>query len=325
MTARKHGTAGAGICVGADDGGNGGGHSSGVPRKTSKDGGQIGGAVRFGPSGNDEKFYADGFKSSVDAPRWLAGLGLTAYEISFGLGIRMTDKTAEIIGEQAKKHGVQISVHAPYYINLANPDPAAIEKSYHYIKRSLELLHKLGGTRLVVHVGSQMELERNAALNNCRKNLTDVIKRLDADGINDYLLCIETMGKYRQIGSAEEICDLCSVDSRVIPTLDFGHINCLMQGKTDIGGIFDIAESKLGHEKLAKTHIHLSFVRFGQKGEIEHTTLDDRRWGFDIDRVLAEVVRRGIAPTIICESAGIMAQDSVKIMRKYQKIRLEEN
>lgn len=281
--------------------------------------------IRFGPSGNDEKFYADGNKSSVDAPRWLAELGLSAYEISFGLGIRMTDKTAKIIGEQAAKHGIEISVHAPYYINLANPDPTAIEKSYHYIKRSLELLHLLGGNRLVVHIGSQMELARDTAMANCKKNLADIIKRLDADGMKDWLLCIETMGKYRQIGNAEEICELCSADDRVLPTFDFGHMNCLMQGKMDIAKIFDTAEAALGHEKLSKLHIHISFIRFGEKGEIEHTTLADGRWGFDIGKILAQIVRRGMTPTIICESAGIMAQDSVEIMRKYHKIRLEEN
>ncbi|MDR1917704.1 MAG: TIM barrel protein [Christensenellaceae bacterium] len=276
--------------------------------------------IRFGPSGNDEKFYADGNKSSVDAPRWLAGLELSAYEISFGLGIRMTDKTAQIIGEQAKKYGIQISVHAPYYINLANPDPVAIEKSYHYIKRSLEILHIMGGERLVVHIGSQMELERNIALQNCRKNLEIVIQRLDKDGINNFLLCIETMGKYRQIGNVDEICDLCSVDERVIPTFDFGHINCLMQGQMNVPEIFEIAERKLGLEKLKKLHLHLSYIRFGQKGEIEHTTLADDEWGFEIDPILNEIIRRDLSPTIICESANIMAQDAVKIMQKYKKI-----
>jgi deoxyribonuclease-4 len=247
-------------------------------------------------------------------------LGLSAYEISFGLGVRMTDKTAQIIGERAKAHGIQISVHAPYYINLANPDPIAIEKSYHYIKRSLELLRIMGGERLVVHVGSQMELPRSVALDNCRKNLKNVIKRLDDDGIKDFLLCIETMGKYRQIGNPDEICDLCSVDERVIPTFDFGHINCLMQGQMNVAEIFAAAEKKLGNEKLKKLHIHLSFIRFGEKGETEHTTLDDTKWGFDIETILTEVIRRDLAPTIICESASVMAQDAVKIMEKYKKI-----
>lgn len=36
--------------------------------------------ARFGPAGNAESFATAGFKKSEDAPAWLAGLGLTAYE-----------------------------------------------------------------------------------------------------------------------------------------------------------------------------------------------------------------------------------------------------
>lgn len=42
--------------------------------------------MRFGPAGNAERFYAEGFKASVQAPEWLAAQGLTAYEYSFGRG-----------------------------------------------------------------------------------------------------------------------------------------------------------------------------------------------------------------------------------------------
>jgi deoxyribonuclease-4 len=277
------------------------------------------GGIRFGPSGNDEKFYAQGYASSADAPKWLASMGLSAYEISFGRGIRMMDKTAKTIGNNAAQFGVQISVHAPYFINLANN--GSMENNYNYIKRSLELLRQMGGNRLVVHAGSQMDMERSEAIENCRKNLHTVIKRLDADGISDFLLCIETMGKYRQIGNVEEICELCSVDERVIPTLDFGHINCLMQGNMDIPKIFDTAKRLIGEEKLNKVHIHLSFVQFSAAGEIRHTVLDDKKWGFSIKVITDEIKQRELNPVIICESENVMAQDAVKIKEFY----LQEN
>jgi deoxyribonuclease-4 len=130
------------------------------------------------------------------------------------------------------------------------------------------------------------------------------------------------MGKYRQIGNVEEICDLCSVDDRVIPTLDFGHINCLMQGKIDIPRIFETAEEKIGREKLNKIHIHLSYIEFTKAGETKHTTLDNEKWGFDLEPLFEEIRRRDLSPTIICESASVMAQDAVKIILKFQKNRL---
>ena len=266
--------------------------------------------VLFGPAGNDEKFYADGNQSSVDAPRWLAGMGLTAYEISFGRGIRMTDKTAQIIGAQAAAHGVRISVHAPYYINLANV--ANLEKNYHYIKRSLELLALMGGNRLVVHTGCQMQMTRAEALKNCRESLQVILERLATDGFKDYWLCLETMGKYTQIGNLDEICELCALDLKhLMPTVDLGHMNCLAQGQMDLEHVF---------QQLAifpQVHFHISFIEYNAKGEIRHLTLNDHQFGFDLDMVMKLLRKRPGNDVVISESDRIMAQDSLKLRDFY--------
>ena len=261
--------------------------------------------VRFGPAGNDLKFYSDGNKSSVDAPRWLASMGLDAYEISFGRGIRMTDKTAEVIGRQAEQ-----SVHAPYYINLANSE--SLEKNYHYIKRSLELLALMGGERLVVHVGSQMQMTREEALENCKESLKLILSRLHKDGFKDFLLCLETMGKYAQIGNLEEICMLCQIDPRhLVPTVDLGHMNCLAQGELNLEKVFAQIQ------KFAQVHFHISFIEYGAKGEIRHLTLADQQFGYDLEQVMRYVRLRRGTDVIICESDSIMAQDSLLLRDFY--------
>ena len=266
--------------------------------------------VLFGPAGNDVKFYADGNKSSVDAPRWLASIGLSAYEISFGRGIRMTEKTAEIIGHQAATHGVKISVHAPYYINLANPE--SLEKNYHYIKRSLELLALMGGNRLVIHVGSQMQMTREEALNHCQQSLRVVLERLHNDGFRDFLLCLETMGKYSQIGNLDEICMLCAIDPQhLVPTVDLGHMNCLAQGKLDLAQVFKQIQS------FPQVHFHISFIEFGAKGEIRHLTLAEQQFGFDLGTVMQYISQRPGDDVVICESDSIMAQDSLQLRDFY--------
>lgn len=266
--------------------------------------------VRFGPSGNDIKFYEAGNKSSVDAPRWLQSIGLTAYEISFGRGIRMTDKTAQIIGAQAAAHGVQISVHAPYYINLANCEN--LEKNYHYIKRSLELLALMGGNRLVVHTGCQMQMTRDVALNNCRQSLQVILQRLQDEGFHDYWLCLETMGKYTQIGNLDEICELCALDpEHLMPTVDLGHMNCLAQGKLDLEQVFRQLEV------FPQVHFHISFIEFNAKGEIRHLTLAEKQFGFDLSVVMKLLHQRPGNDIVISESDSIMAQDSLKLRDFY--------
>ena len=91
--------------------------------------------IRFGPSGNEECFYADGNKHSTQAPLWLKNKGLNAYEFSFGRGINISEETAKLIGENAKENDVLVSAHAPYYINLANPNEEMIQKSFAYIEK----------------------------------------------------------------------------------------------------------------------------------------------------------------------------------------------
>ena len=279
----------------------------------------------FGPSGNDILFWQQGYKSSVQAPAWLKKFGLDAFEISFGRGLRMSDKTAAEIGAQGQEHGVEISAHAPYFINLCNTDAAALVKSYGYIRRSLELLRLLGGRHLVVHIGSQGEHSREEAIELCKKNLKWVIKKLnEEDGFYeyDYRICIETMGRFRAIGDYVEICDICKIDRRVIPTLDFGHINCLLKGELSrdagkIPEIMDYCTTQIGAEKMQNIHIHFSAVRFGERGELSHTILDDAKFAIPFEPLANYIKQKNLAPTIICESTDIMAQDAVRLKKEF--------
>ena len=91
--------------------------------------------IRFGPAGNSEVFYKDGYKHSIDAPFWCNKHNLGAYEYSFGRGFTMSDDTVKLLGENARQNDVLISFHAPYYINLANPDDEMAKKSFEYIRK----------------------------------------------------------------------------------------------------------------------------------------------------------------------------------------------
>jgi len=271
--------------------------------------------IRFGPSGNDELFYEQGFKNTNQAPEWLHKMGLSALEINLGHGIRMSNETARLIGEQAKKHNIEISAHAPYYVNLAKDE--SYHKNLGYVKRSLELLKEMGGRRLVVHAASQGDYTRDVALENTARNL----KKLLSEIKDDFLICIETMGNYSRIGNVQEVVELCRLDSRLVPCLDFGHINCLLQGELStnpdkIREILDYVEKELGREKLNKLHIHWSAIVFGPKGERRHTTLGDSEWNFPFEPLAKYIKEKKLDNiVIISESDSIMAQDALRLSR----------
>lgn len=68
-------------------------------------------AVKFGPGGNSESFYAEGFKSTLQAPAWVRDRGLDAYEYQGGNGITASAKTLSAIGEAAAGQGISMSLH----------------------------------------------------------------------------------------------------------------------------------------------------------------------------------------------------------------------
>ena len=186
--------------------------------------------IKFGPAGNCESFYNSGHKSTIEAPAWLSEIGLNAFEYSFGKGILLSDEMAVKIGEEMKKYNITPSIHAPYFINFANPSDELVEKSYDYVLNSLHKLRLMGGTHLVVHTASCGKMERGEAVNLTKQRLIELKKRIIEAGYTEMYICLETMGKSQQIGTVDEIIDFCTIYDHYMPTFDFGHINALTQG-----------------------------------------------------------------------------------------------
>ena len=103
---------------------------------------------KFGPAGNSESFAAAGFKKSEDAPAWLAQMGLTAFEYQCGRGVRCGEETALKIGAAAEQHGIRMSIHAPYFINLSSEESERMEKNVGYVLETARLAVPLGATRM---------------------------------------------------------------------------------------------------------------------------------------------------------------------------------
>lgn len=278
--------------------------------------------IKFGPSGFCDDFSKI-YKSTESMPSWIREHKLDCYELSFTNGIRMSVETAEKFGNLFKAKNIEISVHAPYYINFANPDPIMIEKSNGYIIESLKRMKFLGAKKLVFHPGTQMKMKREEAFNNVYNNIKNLLKILNEQGFDDFYLCPETMGKHGQIGTVEEIAKICSIDERIIPTLDFGHINSFCGGvlkvESDYENVFKILKSLLG-DRFKKVHIHFSKIEYGKKGEIRHLTFDDKIYGPEFEPLARVLKKFDIDACIISESAGTQTKDAINMKNIFESI-----
>lgn len=278
-------------------------------------------SAKFGPAGNAESFP---YKSSVDAPRWLHELGLDCYECQCGKGVRVKEDTAVALGRQAQEHGIALSLHAPYFINLANPDPESQEKTIGYITSSCLVADQMGATRVVIHSGALMKRTREEAMNIALPFLKEIVAVCQDQGFGHITLCPETMGKINQLGDLDEVLRLCQVHESLIPCVDFGHLYARSLGKDEgaeaVERMLSRMESELGTDRASRFHSHFSHIEFTPNGgEKCHRTFDDDGgYGPAWEPLAQAVAERGWSPTFICESAGTQAEDALTMKRIYQ-------
>jgi len=280
-------------------------------------------SIKFGPSGNSLSFYDQGLKHSYQMPAWLSDMGLSAYEYQCSKGCRIKTETAEKIGEEAKKHSIALSIHAPYYINLSSEGEKR-DKSVGYILETLNVARLMGATRIVVHSGGCATMSRDAAMALAKDTLRLAIAEADNAGFSDIHICPETMGKINQLGTIEEVVDFCLLDERLIPTIDFGHLNARtfggVNGAEDYAAILDEVKNRLGSEREKLFHSHFSKIEYTEKGgEKKHLTFEDTVFGPDFEPLAELVCKRGLTPTFICESDGTMAEDALAMKKMYEE------
>lgn len=277
---------------------------------------------RFGAGGNSDGFYAAGYKSSLDACEYLFGMGLTAYEYEATHGVRLSDAFCVSMAKSAKLFDIALSIHAPYYINLASPDSAIREKSVMHLLKALRAADKMGAERVVFHPGTVGEQNREQALESAAELLEQVVNLAEHEGLlRQIYLCPETMGKPGQLGTLGEVLRLCEICNMVRPTVDFAHIHALGGGslkeRRDFERILHKIARKLGEDAVNNLHIHFSPIEYTKGGEKRHRILAEKQFGPDFGYLAEILAEQGWCPTIICESAGTQDEDAVAFYRMY--------
>ncbi|MFH1585921.1 MAG: TIM barrel protein [archaeon] len=238
-------------------------------------------AIRFGPAG------LGGVKDASGNLQEYHQLGLRACEIAFTYGVYIKSKEdAERIGEEAKKLGIRLSIHAPYWINLNSADKKIIEKSKERILKCCEVGTWLEATKVVFHPGyyalkgtkvplrspsfptlkaTSKHLDEVAQKKIAYKNIKNAIKEMQIIRRSNKWtpkLAPETTGKVNVFGSVDEIAQLVN-DTGCSFCIDFAHI--LAREKD-----YKFKEVLKKFSKEKRLHIHFSGIEYGEKGERRH-------------------------------------------------------
>ena len=279
---------------------------------------------RFGTAGLADSYTVKKFDPAAIAA-YTAGFGLTAFEYQCGRGVRLAHDKAAALGAACAERDIALSVHAPYYISMSSLEEDKRLHSIDYLLQSCALVKALGGRRVIFHSGSCGKQSREAALEKALDTMRRAVEALDEAGFADMTLCPETMGKINQLGDLSEVIALCRIDERLLPTVDFGHLNARTHGglgcEEAIEKVFEEIENGLGRDRMQRIHSHFSKIEYSKGGEVRHLTFVDEEFGPSFEEVLNVTVRKNAAPVFICESAGTQAPDALLMKQYYDRIR----
>ncbi len=259
-------------------------------------------------------------RSTKDGVIEVKSLGLDAMEIEFVRRISLTEQAAQEVKKVASELGVALTVHAPYYVNLAAKDPAKLESSMERVYKSAVIGAAAGAWSVCFHPAFYLGRDPEEVYSIVKESLSKVIKLLKDEGVEIWLRP-ETTGKPTQFGTLEEVLRLSEELEMVMPVVDFAHIHARTGGAyntyEEFREILCRIEDVLGREGLDNMHIHVSGIDYGDKGEIQHLNLEESDFNYkDLMKVLAEFRVKGV---VICESPNL-EEDALLLKETYEKL-----
>ncbi len=241
-------------------------------------------------------------QTTIDGIKRVAELGLGAMEVEFVQGVYLNEEQARQVAGVARSLKIELSVHAPYFINLNAREDKKVRMGQSILRRTAHIASSLGARSIVFHAGFYMGDAAEETYQAIKRHLSEVLARLKAEGINTTLRP-EVSGRLSQFGSLEEILRLCKELPGLKPAVDFAHWHARSGGFNSYAEFMAILEQmrgELGDGALEDAHFHIAGIAYGHRGEKKHLNLteSDLKYG-ELLKALADSRASGLA---ICES-----------------------
>ncbi len=245
--------------------------------------------IKFGPAG------LGSVKGAEEVLGEYHKNGFRACEIAFTYNVYIKEKDAEIIGNKAKELDIELSIHAPYFVNLNSSEMNKVEATKKRILDCCRIGEKLGAKVVVFHPGYYGE-NKEKAFENIKKGILDIMEVIRKNKW-EIKIAPETMGKINVFGSIEEISNLVK-ETGCSFCIDFAHI-LARDKKVDYSKIEKLFPGK-------EWHVHFSGIVYGDKGEKHHKTTEKDEW----EELLKNLPRD--RKIIIINESPAMIEDSLE-------------
>ena len=210
-------------------------------------------------------------------------------------------------------HPEDVVIHAPYVMNLANPDPEKRAFAVDFLVNELERSAAIGARQIVLHPGAHVKQGPDEGIKNIIEGLNEVLRRTKS---LDTLIALETMaGKGTECGRSFEelkmIIDGVKDNQRLSVCFDTCHTHDAgYDVKDDFDAVLKKFDDVIGISRISVLHINDSKNPKGA-GKDRHANLGMGKIGFE---ALNYIVHHDAFKTIpkILETPYITENDDSK-------------
>jgi deoxyribonuclease IV len=207
----------------------------------------------------------------------LLARGFTACEIDFEGRFWMDYAFAERFGELAAEHDIRLSVHAPIAGFMGHAERGKkLNMAIGMLDHSAGIAKAAAAEVVVFHPGFLLGRSREDAIDAVVEQLGELRVRLEGKD-RAVPFGVEVMGRVRELGSIDDVCEIASRLDWVRPVIDFAHMHATSDGALTSVEPFTEALQKADAviEEGAPFHIHFSGIQFANRNETKHLPYGD--------------------------------------------------
>lgn len=244
----------------------------------------------------------------------LDDMNLDGIEVEFVQGVRISEKSKELIKSNSNKY--IFTAHGPFFINLNAREPEKIEASIQRILDTATVANEFGGYSITYHAAFYLGNDKEIVFKRIVEQTARIIEVLEKNN-NKIWIRPETTGKGTQWGDVDEVIRLSKEFNQVLPCIDFSHIHARSGGGfntyDDFCNIIEKIGTELGDNALNNFHAHLAGIAYTAKGERNHLPLEESDMNYK--DLLKAMKKFDIKGALVCESPN--NEDDCKLIKEY--------
>ena len=194
------------------------------------------------------------------------------------------------LGKMAKRLDVELSLHAPYYMDLGSEDDIAM-RCFDSIRHAGLLTNALNGEYVVTSLGIyDNKLDAETIENNIYESVDALTKWWKSEKLTPKI-AIEITGRQQAFGSLDQVLDICdSFKKYLVPAVNFAHHH-----SRESGSLIEIADYNAVLDQVldyngGKMYALFSGVEHRDGNELRYTPIKKGDLKFELlGDILAEI------------------------------------